>query len=190
MSSDIVSRQLLAAVMPRIPSLQHVFTWKNGFPRFVFFVCFFFFEGYYCSGCVRLCLWDWIGRLTPHLRGHVFKGLIWEDNGEITRCGVFYGGRFFFFFTPHLSGRKFCFSSIDNGMLISTVIWHKIDLISPEFFFFFFQKKSCTSHLIRCSFILKGSGAVMANRPLSVARRDFRDADCILAVKQTLRGVA
>lgn len=53
----------------------------------------------------------------------MFKGLIWEDNGEITWCGVFYGSSFFFFFSfPGLTVTlKILFSSNDNDVLISPV---------------------------------------------------------------------
>lgn len=68
-----------------------------------------------------LCLWDWIGRLTLHLRCHVFKGLIWEDNGEITWCGVFYGSSFFFFFFFSGLTVTILVSSNDNDVLISPV---------------------------------------------------------------------
>lgn len=52
----------------------------------------------------------------------MFKGLIWEDNGEITWCGVFYGSSLFFFFFPGQTVTlKILFSSNDNDVLISPV---------------------------------------------------------------------
>lgn len=49
----------------------------------------------------------------------MFKGLIREDNGEITWCGVFYGCSFFFFFSGLTV--TILFSSNDNDVLISPV---------------------------------------------------------------------
>lgn len=109
----------------------------------------FFWKGHYCSECVRLCLWDWIGRLTLHLRGHVFKGSVWEDNGEITRCGVFYGSRFFFFFPSSVSLKNSFFQALIMTRWLVRSCGHKTDLIQLKFL-----KKCCTS--LRCSFILKG----------------------------------